>query len=137
MARLGLFGLLSIAVVGGLSASSAAGGESVARPSVRVTIGPTRLLSPGFGYSVSYRTVERGTTAQTKIGLFVYDDGRWRNATPPKLAADGVDAIDDVAFVDRRHGWVAAYKLRHRGRVPVPHTRRRPFLAAAGEAGLP
>jgi photosystem II stability/assembly factor-like uncharacterized protein len=108
VARLGLFGLLSIAVLGGLS-SSAAGKESLARPSVRVTIGPTRLLSPGFGYSVAYRTVERGTTAQTKTGLFVYDDGRWRNATPPKLAADGVDAIDDVAFVDRRHGWVAAY----------------------------
>jgi photosystem II stability/assembly factor-like uncharacterized protein len=109
VARLGLFGLLSIAVVGVLWASSAAGTESVARVSVKVTIGPTRLLSPGFGYSVAYRTVERGTTAQTKIGLFVYDGRRWRNATPPELAADGVNAIDDVAFVDRRHGWVAAY----------------------------
>lgn len=107
--RLGLLGLLSIAVAGGLSASGAAGRKSVARPSVRVAIGPTRLLSPGFGYSVAYRTVERGATVRTTIGLFVYDDGRWRNATPPKLAADGIDAIDDAAFVDRRHGWVAAY----------------------------
>jgi photosystem II stability/assembly factor-like uncharacterized protein len=29
--------------------------------------------------------------------------------TPLMLRADGVNAIDDVAFLDRRHGWVAAY----------------------------
>jgi photosystem II stability/assembly factor-like uncharacterized protein len=70
-------------------------------------VGPTRLVSPDFGYSVAYRT--SGTTGQTVIGLFVYKGGRWRNMTPPTLRADGIDAIDDVAFVDRRHGWVAAY----------------------------
>jgi photosystem II stability/assembly factor-like uncharacterized protein len=53
--------------------------------------------------------VASGTTAHTTIRLFLYKDGRWRNATPPMLHADGISAIDDVAFVDRRHGWVAAY----------------------------
>ncbi len=108
MARLGLFGLLSIAVVGGFSASSTAGRES-GSPERE---GDDRPDGPPFSWLWllgGYRTVERGTTAQTKIGRFVYDDGGWRNATPAKLAADGVDAIDDVAFVDRRHGWVAAY----------------------------
>jgi photosystem II stability/assembly factor-like uncharacterized protein len=76
---------------------------------VRTSVGPTRLLSPDFGYSVSYRTVESGTVVRTAIRLSVDDHGRWRNATPPTLRADGVDAIDDVAFVDRRHGWVAGY----------------------------
>jgi photosystem II stability/assembly factor-like uncharacterized protein len=110
MARLGLFALFSIAAVAGLWAADAVGAGDVSVGSTaRVTVGPTRLLSPGFGYSVSYRTVERGTTAQTRIGLFIYEEGRWRNATPPALGADGIDAIDDVVFVDRRHGWVAAY----------------------------
>ncbi|MGZ4415497.1 MAG: WD40/YVTN/BNR-like repeat-containing protein [Gaiellaceae bacterium] len=110
MTRVGLLVALSIATGAGLSAADAVGAEEVSVGStVRMTVGPTRLLSPGFGYSVAYRTVERGTTVSTTIGLFIYEEGRWRNATPPALRADGIDAIDDVAFVDRRHGWVAAY----------------------------
>jgi photosystem II stability/assembly factor-like uncharacterized protein len=105
-----LFETLSIAAVAGFSIAGAAGARTVgSATTVRVTVGPTRLLSPGFGYSVAYRTVERRAIARTKIGLFVYEHGRWRNATPPTLQADGIDAIDDVAFVDHRHGWVAAY----------------------------
>jgi photosystem II stability/assembly factor-like uncharacterized protein len=108
--RLGLLGLFSIAAIAGLSPAGAVGTRQVrATATVRVTVGPTRFLSPGFGYSVAYRTVERGATARTKIGLFVYQKGRWRDATPPTLRADRIDAIDDVAFVDARHGWVAAY----------------------------
>jgi hypothetical protein len=108
--RLGLFGLLCIATIAGLSAAGAMGaGKARVGATVRMTVGPTHFLSPGFGYAVAYRTVEQGATAQTKIGLFVYHEGRWRDATPPTLRADSIDAIDDVAFVDPRHGWVAAY----------------------------
>lgn len=111
MARFAAFGFSLIATVV-CAASVAAMGSgragSVAAV-VRTSVGPTRLVSPGFGYSVAYRTVESGATTHTAIDLFVYRDGRWRNVTPPTLAADGIDAIDDVAFVDRRHGWVAAY----------------------------
>jgi photosystem II stability/assembly factor-like uncharacterized protein len=98
---------LALGVVGALAtgAGHAVTGKAVAR----VSVGPTRLVSPGFGYSVAYRTVTSSTTAKTAIRLFVYEDGRWRNATPPALAADQNNAIDDVAFADRRHGWVAGY----------------------------
>jgi photosystem II stability/assembly factor-like uncharacterized protein len=103
--------LCSIAVVVAVATTAATrSGQAVSSAAaVRTGVGPTRLVSPGFGYSVAYRTVESGTTVHPAIGLFVYDDGRWRNVTPPTLRADGIDAIDDVAFVDRRHGWIAAY----------------------------
>src|SRR4029453_24425 len=64
------------------------------------------------------------------------------NATPPTLQADGIDAIDDVAFVDHRHGWVAAYScgaatvyLYHTATAAVPGGRsasRRRIAAAVG-----
>jgi hypothetical protein len=69
-------------------------------------VGPTRLLSPAFGYTVAYRTVDRNHHVRSTLGVFVYHDGRWRNVTPPHLHADG---IDDVAFLDAQHGWIAAY----------------------------
>jgi photosystem II stability/assembly factor-like uncharacterized protein len=84
--------------------------------SVRTSVGPTRLVEPGFGYSVAYRVVTRGATVRTLIGVFVEDRGRWRNVTPPMLRADGINTIDDVAFLDRQHGWVAAYNC---GKVAV------------------
>src|SRR5207253_1381032 len=58
---------------------------------VRTWVGPTRLVSPGFGYSVAYRAVESGTTVHSAIGLYLYDHGRWRDVTPPTLRADGID----------------------------------------------
>lgn len=94
-------------LVAGVSALALAAVQGVS--SVRTNVGPTRFVAPGFGYSVAYRTVTHGTTVRTAIGLFVYQGGSWRNATPPMLRTDGIDAIDDVAFVDREHGWVAAY----------------------------
>jgi photosystem II stability/assembly factor-like uncharacterized protein len=109
VARFVAFGLCVIAAVMGVVDTVAASGRAVTGTVVRTTVGPTRLLSAGFGYSVAYREVETGTTVHTTIGLFVYEDGRWRNVTPPMLRPDGIDAIDDVAFLDRRHGWVAAY----------------------------
>jgi photosystem II stability/assembly factor-like uncharacterized protein len=109
--RIMAFRLCLIATLVGVVGTMATGsGQAVEVAAVvRTGVGPTRLVSPDFGYSVAYRTVESGTTAQIVIGLFVYDHGRWREVTPPTLRADGIDAIDDVAFVDRRHGWVAAY----------------------------
>jgi photosystem II stability/assembly factor-like uncharacterized protein len=100
------FAVMVVGVVGALAGSGhAVSGTTV----VRTTVGPTRLISPGFGYSVAYRTVASGGRVSTSIGLFLYEDGRWRKVTPPMLRADGADPIDDVAFLDRRHGWVAAY----------------------------
>jgi photosystem II stability/assembly factor-like uncharacterized protein len=110
VARFARGSCLVATVLGVLGAVAAGSGQAVGDAArVRRAVGPTRLLSPGFGYSVAYRTVEGGTTANTVIRLFVYDNGHWRNATPPTLRADGIDAIDDVAFADRRHGWVAGY----------------------------
>jgi photosystem II stability/assembly factor-like uncharacterized protein len=96
-----------LSALGSAVATGFAGGGSIAIKS-GFAIGPMRLLSPGFGYAVAYRTVKRGDIAHTTIGLFVYDNGRWRNVTPKRLNANA-DAIDDVAFVDRQHAWVAAY----------------------------
>jgi photosystem II stability/assembly factor-like uncharacterized protein len=104
--------LCLIAIVVGVvgTVATVSSGEAVKSvATVRTTVGPTRLVSPGFGYSVAYRTVSRSATVKTEISLFVYENGRWRNATPPTLRADGIDGIDDVAFTDRLHGWVAAY----------------------------
>jgi photosystem II stability/assembly factor-like uncharacterized protein len=105
-----LFCLCFVAMVVGVVDALAGSGQAVTRTTLaRTTVGPTRLIAPGFGYSVAYRTVASGARVSTSIGLFLYEDGRWRNVTPPTLRADGVNAIDDVAFLDRRHGWVAAY----------------------------
>jgi hypothetical protein len=76
---------------------------------VRWRVGPTRLLSPDFGYTVAYKWVAHGATTQATTGLFVYDHGRWRNVTPRTLNAGSINAVDDVAFTDPQHGWVAAY----------------------------
>jgi photosystem II stability/assembly factor-like uncharacterized protein len=111
VARLVPIGVCWVAVVVGVIGAVATGASEAVTSvtTVRTTVGPTRLVSSGFGYSVAYRTVAHGATAQTEIGLFLYADGRWRNVTPPTLRADGIDGIDDVAFIDRLHGWVAAY----------------------------
>jgi photosystem II stability/assembly factor-like uncharacterized protein len=101
--------VVSVAVVVLVSADAAFGAARAAQRRITLTIGPARLLAPSFGYAVAYRTVRHGVTARTAIGLFVYDEGRWRNSTPPMLREDEIDAIDDVAFVSRRDGWVAAY----------------------------
>jgi hypothetical protein len=94
MTRPGSFALVSAVAVVLLPAAVTSGARQVtADGSVRLTVGAMRLLSPRFGYAVAYRTVQRGTTAQTTIGLFVYDEGRWRNVTPPALEAEGIDAI--------------------------------------------
>jgi photosystem II stability/assembly factor-like uncharacterized protein len=73
---------------------------------IRIGIGPARLVSTSFGYAVAYKTVEGRYRARTTVGLFVYVDGGWRNVTPPRLTPN---TIDDVAFIDRLHGWVAGY----------------------------
>lgn len=106
MRRRRLWALGSLVVV--LSAAA----PSVAQPSaplVQRSLGPVRLLTPSFGYAVAYRTTSVGSRTTATTHLFLYDSGRWRDATPPTLAMDGDNQIDDVAFVDRRHGWVAGF----------------------------
>ncbi|HZQ81823.1 MAG TPA: hypothetical protein VFB25_07610 [Gaiellaceae bacterium] len=112
-----MLGAIGGASADGSLAAAPSGSPSGHQPdSVRTGIGPTRLIEPGFGYSVAYRTVTRGTTLQTAIGVFVDDAGQWRNVTPPMLRTDGINTIDDVTFLDRQHGWVAAYNC---GKVAV------------------
>lgn len=77
-----------------------------AEPAVTVQVGPTRMLSPSFGYTVAYRTVDRNHHVKSTLGVFIYDHGRWRKVTLPHLRAD---AIDDIDFLDSHHGWIAAY----------------------------
>jgi hypothetical protein len=135
MARFVAIGLCVIAVLGVHDAVAAGTGRAVRGAAVvRTMVGPTRLVSPGFGYSVAYRTVESGTTAHTVIRLFVYDHGRWRNVTPPTLRVDGIDAIDDVAFVDRRHAWVAGYNCAEAAVHLYRTSDGRPILAVARHA---
>jgi photosystem II stability/assembly factor-like uncharacterized protein len=80
-----------------------------AQSSVRTTVGPSRLVVPGFGYTVVYRAVETGTHVTFSVRLLVDDAGLWRNATPPAFARDRIDLVDDVAFIDRSDGWLAAF----------------------------
>lgn len=97
--------LLLLAVAGVVLAGSA----SAARQSVssKITLGPTRLLSPGFGYTVVYKTSQSAEVFKRSVGLFVFDRGHWRDVTPP--TNKNVNEIDDVAFTDRNHGWVLEY----------------------------
>lgn len=113
MSRLGLLGLVCLAL-GAPSVVAASDARQVAlQPNATVTVGPMRLVSPGFGYVVAQRTSQSGGTYKTEIRLLVFDDGHWRDATPPALRppafpGDLIDGVDDVAFVDRRDGWLAA-----------------------------
>jgi hypothetical protein len=114
VSRLGLLAFVCLAVAAP-SADAALAARHVARQSnVTVTVGPMRLVSPGFGYVVAQRTSQSGGTYKTTIRLLVFDGGHWRDATPPALRPpafprDLIDGVDDVAFVDRRHGWLAAF----------------------------
>jgi len=101
-----LLAALSVLLGAFVVASVAPAASTAPVQAVTVQVGPTRLLSPTFGYTVAYRTVDRNHHVKSTLGVFVYDHGSWRNVTPPHLHADG---IDDIAFLDSRHGWMAAY----------------------------
>ena len=60
MARFVVIGFSLIATVVCVASVAAMGsGRAVSVAAVvRTSVGPTRLVSPGFGYSVAYRTVE-------------------------------------------------------------------------------
>ena len=55
--------------------------------------GPTQLLTTEFGYAV------------VDGSLFAYSGRSWTNVTPPERAG----FVEDVAFADRRNGWVGTY----------------------------
>lgn len=111
MSRLGRTIVCILTAVLGISAAGATGSASPEASTSKVTtwVGPARFLSPRFGYTVSSRTVERGGTSHTRIGLFLYRRGRWVDSTPPRLTAKKYVGIDDVSFTDSRHGWIATY----------------------------
>jgi photosystem II stability/assembly factor-like uncharacterized protein len=104
-----LLGLVCVVV-----AVPSAGAAFAARQSQSiVTVGPMRLVSPGFGYVVAQRT-SQGPAFKTEIRALVFDRGHWRDATPPALLPpafprDGADAVDDVDFVGNRDGWLATF----------------------------
>lgn len=114
MSRLGLLGLVCLAL-----GVPSAGAALAARQSSTVTIGPVRLVSPGFGYVVAQRTSPSGS-GRTEIRLLLFDHGRWRNATPPALRPpafprDQIDGVDDVDFAGSRDGWLAAFDCARAG----------------------
>ncbi len=86
-----------------LPAASHSAAEQVAN--VVHVVGPMRLVTRTFGYAAVARAVTTGTTTSTNQGLFVYDGGRWRDATPPVHSA----GIEAVSFISRSDGWVAAF----------------------------
>jgi photosystem II stability/assembly factor-like uncharacterized protein len=97
---------LVAAVVGLLMALPAATRSAVnGRASVVNVVGPMRLVTRTFGYAAVARAVTTSTTTSTRQGLFLYDGGRRRDATPT-LHSAGIEA---VAFVSRSEGWVAAF----------------------------
>ncbi len=96
--------IVAVTVCLGAVASSRA---TTAKAYTQTLIGPMRFVSPDFGYVVAYRTAFTSHTLSNTFGLFLYDHGRWRDATPP--VARGVNTIDDVSFSDPQHGWVAEY----------------------------
>ena len=103
--------LLSIALIiaGTACVGTAAPSRSAtAKVYTQTLIGPARLLSPDFGYVVVYRIVNTTQTQSTTFGLFIYDHGHWRDATPP--LATGAGGIDGVAFSDPNHGWIVEYR---------------------------
>jgi photosystem II stability/assembly factor-like uncharacterized protein len=105
MFRYRLLGLVCLAAV----VVPAAGGASQ-RSHLTEWVGPMRLVSPGFGYVVGEQTNGRGGL---QVRLLLFQGGRWRDATPsafrpPAFPGDGL-GVDDVAFVDRRHAWLAAF----------------------------
>ena len=65
-----------------------------------------RLVAPGFGYAVGWRTNQAD---RTRFVLRVFDGGRWRDATPAALRSPGSDDVEDVSFVNRRDGWIATF----------------------------
>ena len=110
MSRLGLLGLLCVVVA--VPSAGAAFAAPQSQPTV--TIGPLRLVSPGFGYVVAERISQGAEAPKAQIRLIVFDHGHWRNATPlalrpPAFPRDDIDAVDDVAFVGSRDGWLATF----------------------------
>lgn len=110
MRRLGLLGLVCVV----FAVPSAGAALAVPHSQPVVSIGPMRLVTPGFGYVAAEQFVPGSDAAKTRIRLFVFDDGRWRNATPPALRPpayprDQIAAVDDVDFVGSRDGWLATF----------------------------
>ena len=84
-----------VALVACIAAAAAftAVGSSSPRPTWFIT--QARLLSPSFGYAVA--------GWRHGGGLYLYRDGRW------SLSSAHTDGqIEDVAFPDERHGWIAS-----------------------------
>jgi photosystem II stability/assembly factor-like uncharacterized protein len=84
-------------------ATTAFGGEA------QTTIwsaGSARLMSPTFGYAVIGWEQPHPTRLVFGGGLYLYRDGRWSKSKPYTNANGG---IEDVAFPDNRHGWIATY----------------------------
>jgi len=74
--------------------------QTIVRAARRATIVEAGLIAPGFGW------------AMNGIGLWLTEDGgtRWRPIAPPHVLAigDPVARINQIQFVDRLHGWIAA-----------------------------
>jgi photosystem II stability/assembly factor-like uncharacterized protein len=95
-----LVALVACLVVGG---ACTALGDSGAQ--VTWYVSAARLLSPTFGYAAAGWQRQPGNPAYGYgEGLYLYRAGRW---TKVAVRTDG--GIEDVAFPDEQHGWIATY----------------------------
>jgi photosystem II stability/assembly factor-like uncharacterized protein len=96
-------------------ASAAQQRQQIERVARRATIVEAGLFAPGFGW------------AMNGLGLWLTRDGgaHWRTITPPPVAAigDAVARINQIVFVDRRHGWISASDVRGGALLPNGSTR--------------
>jgi hypothetical protein len=96
-------------------ASNAFGGQA---PATIWSAGSARLVSPTFGYAVIGWEQPHPARLVFGGGLYLYRDGRWSKSKP---YTNGDGGIEDVAFPDEQHGWLATYNCAE-ARVSVYRT---------------
>ena len=101
--------LALLACVAAGAASAALGGSTD-----RVTwfAGPAQLVFPTFGYLVAgWRRMPGEPSLGFGGGLYLYRSGSWSKARNADLDGD----IEDAAFPDEKHGWIATYDCARAG----------------------
>ena len=70
------------------------------------SVASARFVSPTFGYAAIGWEQPHSTRLVFGGGLYLYRDGRWSKSVPYSNENGG---IEDVAFPDEQHGWLATY----------------------------
>ncbi len=97
---------------GGAPAASVRERQQIERVAKRATIVESGVIAPGFGWAIN------------GLALWLTANGgkRWRVITPPhvRTIGDAVARVDEIQFVDRRHGWISSSDTIG-GLVPADH----------------